>query len=659
MTTPPVLWQPTSEYATRSTLTRYTNWLSQHKSRSFEDYAALWQWSVTEIEPFWETIWQFFQVQASTPYEQILSTRTMPGARWFPGATLNFAEHIFRNTTQAHPAVLSLSETRPFAELSWQELHQQVTAVATALRSKGLAPGDRVAAFVPNIPEALIAFLACASIGAIWSSCSPDFGVVSVVDRFKQIEPKMLFAIDGYTYGGKTFDRRATMLEIQQALPSLQTTVLIPYLFNDAETTIPSGTVSWEELINVAAPPLAYEQVPFDHPLWVLYSSGTTGLPKPIVQSHGGILLELFKGLGLHLDIQAGDRFFWQTTTGWMMWNFLIGGLLLGSTIVLYDGNPVYPDRAILWDFATCSQMTFFGTNAAYLSACMKAGLKPSTHYDLSRIKGVGSTGSPLAPDGFDWVYEHINPNLMLASISGGTDVCTAFVGSCPWLPVYRGEIQCRWLGAHVVALDEQSNEVTDTMGELVIKAPMPSMPIFFWNDPQDERYRASYFTMYPGWWRHGDWVTITSRGSVIIHGRSDSTINRQGVRMGTGEIYRVVEGLAEVADSLVVDIVLPDSTTSLPLFVVLAPDVVLTDELIATIKQAIRTALSPRHVPDRVFALEEVPYTLSGKKMEVPIRRILMGETVSQVANPDSMRNPKTLDFFVQLAAQLREMHG
>ena len=581
----------------------------------------------------------------------------MPGAKWFTGAELNYAQHIFRGKRDGDVAVLHASELRPLGELRWGELREQVACAAAALRELGVERGDRVVAYLPNIPEALVAFLATASIGAIWSSCSPDFGASSVVDRFAQIEPKVLLCVDGYRYNGKDFDRTETVAGLVREMPTIERTVVVPYLTPSADLSgIPSATAWADFLAAGEGAELGFEQVPFDHPLWVLYSSGTTGLPKAIVQGHGGILLEHLKKLHLHLDAQADDRVFWFTTTGWMMWNFLVGVLLTPASVVLYDGSPAQPDMDVLWDLAEQTGMTCFGTSASYVAACMKAGVEPSANRDLERLGAVGSTGSPLSPEGFEWVYEHVGRDTWLFSTSGGTDVCTAFVGGVPLLPVYRGELQGRSLGAAVEAFDERGNSVVDQVGELVITEPMPSMPLFLWGDEDGSRYRASYFDHFPGVWRHGDWIEITSRGTAVIYGRSDSTINRQGVRMGTSEIYRAVQAVPEVLDALVVDIPRPGTEGWMPLFVVLEQGVELNERLTGQIKRRIRERCSPRHVPDAVFQVREVPRTLSGKVLEVPVKRILTGTPTEQAASRDSLANPESLDYFVDLAGRLDE---
>jgi acetoacetyl-CoA synthetase len=634
-------------------MTAYMLWLEAERGLSLPDYESLWRWSVTELEQFWASIWDYFEVQVAAPYDQVLPARVMPGANWFPGTELNYAEHVFRDRAASTVAVLHASELRELGELTWGELRERVAALAAGLRSLGVERGDRVVAYLPNIPEALIAFLATASVGAIWSSCSPDFGARSVIDRFAQIEPKVMFTVDGYRYNGKDFPRLEAAASVEGEIPTLVRTVVVPYLDSNPDISPLRDPMTWDGLSAAGArAQLEFDRVPFDHPLWVLYSSGTTGLPKAIVQGHGGILLEHLKKLNLHVDLHPGDRLFWFTTTGWMMWNFLVSGLLTRAAIVLYDGSPGHPEMGVLWDLAERTRMTCFGTSASYVAACMKADVEPASGRDLSALRAVGSTGSPLSPEGFDWIYRHVGNDTWLFSTSGGTDVCTAFVGGVPLLPVYRGELQARALGAEVEAFDDKGRPVVDQVGELVLTEPMPSMPLYFWGDPDGSRYRASYFEHFPGVWRHGDWIEITSRGTAVIYGRSDSTINRQGVRMGTSEIYRAVQSVPEVLDALVIDVPKPRTEGWMPLFVVLREGVALDDELAAEIKQRIREQCSPRHVPDEVFQIREVPRTLSGKVLEVPVKKILMGTPPEQAASRDSLANPGALDYFVELAA-------
>jgi acetoacetyl-CoA synthetase len=617
----------------RATMTRFM----RHVDRGLGSYDELWRWSVDDLEGFWAAIWEFFGVRGE--YERVLGSRQMPGAEWFPGARLNYAEHLLGDRDPDAIAIVHRSELRETAEVTWGELIEQVERCAAGLRRLGVGEGDRVVTYLPNIPETIVAFLATASLGAIWSSAAPEFGAKSVIDRFAQIEPKVLLTIDGYRYGGKDFDRRDIVTALLEHMPGVEATVWVPYLGASPS----AGATLWENLLAVREP-LEFARVPFDHPLWVLYSSGTTGLPKAIVHGHGGILLEHLKKMHLHLDAQPGDRAFWFTTTGWMMWNFLVGVLLTEATILLYDGNPA---GDVLWDFAAETGMTCFGTSAAYIAACMKQGVEPrGDGRDLDRLRSVGSTGSPLAPEGFRWIYDHVGEDTWLFSTSGGTDVCTAFVGGVPLLPVYEGELQGRSLGAKVEAWDDEGRPLVDQVGELVITEPMPSMPVFFWNDPDGTRLHESYFDVYPGVWRHGDWIEITSRGTAVITGRSDSTINRGGIRMGTSEIYRSVLSLDEIVDAVVVDL-----DGHMPLFVVLREGATLDAELERAIAKRIREDCSPRHVPNEVREIAEVPRTLSGKVLEVPVKRILMGVDPEKAASRDSLANPRALDPFVELA--------
>jgi acetoacetyl-CoA synthetase len=708
---PDVLWSPGEERVERANLTRYVRWLGETRGLSFEDYQSLWRWSVEDLAGFWGSIVEFLDVRFGFAPSAVLGSDSMPGAEWFPGATINYAEHVFRGKAGERVAIRHASEVRPEAgEWSWDRLRAETAAVASGLRALGVGSGDRVAAYMPNIPETVAAMLACASLGAVWSSAAPEFGARSVIDRFSQIEPKVLLAIDGYRYGGRDFDRRAEVEAIAGEIPSLERVVNFGYLGGEGwDQAIPAASVSLEGAASVAregvasvsrdgvasvsrdgdasanldgdasaalegvasanlegvasanleelpdSGPLIFEAVPFDHPLWVLYSSGTTGLPKPIVQGQGGILLEQLKKGVLHLDAHPGDRMFWFSTTGWMMWNFIVGVLLTEASIVLYDGNPGYPSMERLWDLAEETGMTCFGTSAAFVAGSMKEGVKPRTpDRPLAALRSVGSTGSPLAPEGFRWIYDELGPDLWLFSTSGGTDMCTAFVGGVPTLPVYEGELQGRILGASVESWDPDGRSLVDEVGELVITKPMPSMPLFFWGDEDGSRYHDSYFSMYPGVWRHGDWIMITSRGTAVIYGRSDSTINRGGVRMGTAEIYRAVLALDEVVDALVVDLPREGTDGWMPLFVVLRPGASLDDELVSTIRARIRFDVSPRHVPDEIRAIPEVPRTLSGKVLEVPVKRILTGTPASEAASRESLANPAALDYFVEMAAEL-----
>jgi acetoacetyl-CoA synthetase len=651
-----LLWEPPAELKENAAITRYMGWLKENKNLSFADYGELWEWSVTDVEGFWSSLWEYLDVKASKPYDRVLTTREMPGAEWFPGVELNYAEHAFRNARADEPALVHKSEIRPLGETRWGELRANVAAFSAGLREMGVERGDRVVAYMPNVPEAVVAFLACASLGAVWSSGSPDFGAGSIVDRFAQIEPKVLVAVDGYRYGDKNYDRTGVVAKLQQEIPTLKATVVLPYLSEEPDLGGLENVVLWDELLSShEGADLQFERVPFDHPLWVLYSSGTTGLPKAIVHSQGGILMEHLKKVHLHIDLGPGDRFFWFTTTGWMMWNLLVSGLLTGATAVLYDGNPGHPDMNALWRFAEETGMTHFGTSASYLTSCMNADIEPGRDVDLGSLKGVGSTGSPLPPEGFEWVYGHVKEDVWLYSTSGGTDLCTAFVGGVPLLPVHAGELQARSLGMKVEAFNDKGEPVVDEVGELVITEPAPSMPIYLWNDPKGERYRESYFDVYPGVWRHGDWIKIKSSGSCVIYGRSDSTINRGGVRMGTSEIYSAVESVEEVQDSLVVDIHKQSGEAFMPLFVVLEEGHEgLDDDLKKKIKGAIRERTSPRHVPNEIFAVLDIPRTLNGKKLEVPVKKILSGTPPEEAASRDSLSNPDSLDDFAELAERI-----
>ena len=648
---PSVRWTPSEAFKQEANLTHYLNWLKEQRGLDFKSYQSLWEWSVSQIGDFWESLFLYFKIKSHTPYTEVVSGDPMPLTQWFKGASLNFAEHVFRNATDQYPAIVFQSEEKPLQEISWQLLQSRVAALQGYLLEKGVERGDRIVAFLPNIPEATMAFLASSSLGAIWSSCSPDFGTQAVVDRFAQVAPKVLIAVDGYSYGGKAFDKENVILELMKVLPALELVILIPYL--NPDKTI-HGTVSWNETLKNKNRIISFEPVPFGHPIWVLYSSGTTGIPKAITHSHGGILLEHMKYLAFHNDVKAGERCFWYTTTGWMMWNYIQGCLLLGGTVVLYDGSPAYPDMDVLWKFSSEARVSHFGTSAGFVVANVKAKTHPGKDFDLAALRSMGSTGSPLPPEGFDWIYEEVKQDLWLSPISGGTDVCSAFVGGNPLWPVYSGEMQCRALGCKLEAYNDEGKPVTNEVGEMVISQPMPSMPIYFWNDENYQRYTSSYFSMYPGKWRHGDWTMITPRQGVVIYGRSDATLNRGGVRIGTSEIYRAVDGIPEVKDSIIVCLERPGGEFYMPLFVQLRTGEALNDALKNKINHTIRAAYTPRHVPDELVAIPEVPYTISGKKIETPVKKILQGSSVQEAINPDALRNPKALDFFVALSKKL-----
>ena len=676
-----ILWRPTPAQMEATRLVAYQSWLAEERGLRFDDYAALWQWSVDDIETFWQTVWDFFDVQADGSTVPVLASHQMPGAAWYPNARLNYAEHVFRNASADRPAVIARSEDAPTREVSWAELKRDTGALAAKMRSLGIVAGDRVASYLPNRSETVVAFLACASIGAIWSSCAPDMGATVVLDRLRQIEPKLLLATDSYGYNGKTHDRAATVDELLRELPSVQTVVHVPGPLAAQRPVAWRDRMSWAEAVGVDAE-LAFERVPFGHPLWIVYSSGTTGLPKAQVHGHGGIVLTHLKTMALQHDLRPGDRLLFLGGTGWIVWNLQLGALLTGASIVLYDGNPAWPDGEALWRFMDEQRVTLFGCGAAYLINCMKDGLRPRDFAQLWHLRAINATGSPLPIDAFRWVYDAVKPDLWLASISGGTDIASGFVACAPTLPVTAGEIQCAELGVAAYAFNDAGQKVIDEVGELVITQPMPSMPLFFWNDPEDagpqgadgagppggrtdalgrpgvvgKRYRESYFETFPGVWRHGDWIRFTPRGTAVIYGRSDSTINRFGIRMGTAEIYRVVEELPEVRDSLVVDLEYLGRPSFMPLFVVLNPGHVLDDALKARIAQQIRTKASARHVPNEVYQVAEIPRTLTGKKMEVPVRKLLLGASRDKVASPDAMANPASFDFFVDLVEQLKQ---
>jgi acetoacetyl-CoA synthetase len=663
-----VLWEPDPETVERAQVTRYRRWLARERGvllpggTESTDYQALWDWSVTEPGAFWESMWDYFDVLGHRGGGPVLSGTTMPDVTWFPGATLNYARNALRTalTDPGRIAVIARDEGGGQTALTYAELAAEMARVQAGLRALGVTKGDRVAAYLPNVPAALIGLLATASLGAIWSSCSPDFGSRSVIDRFAQITPKVLLAVDQYRYGGKRFDRGEQLAEITAALPGLSAVIMVgggegPVAGVGAGRAPATAqapavrTLDFRSLPGDTAPEPAFEEVPFEHPLWILYSSGTTGLPKAIMHGHGGIVLEHLKTLCLHQDLSAGDVFFWYTTTGWMMWNYLAGGLLAGLTVLAYDGSATHPETGALWRLAADTGATYFGTGAPYLLTCAKAGLTPGAELNLSAVRGIGSTGSPLPPEGFRWVYQDVGSDLLLGSFSGGTDVCTGFVGPCPLLPVRAGVIAGACLGTKVEAFDADGKPVIGQVGELVVTEPMPSMPVGFWNDPHGERYRASYFSTYPGVWRHGDWITMLPDGGYVIYGRSDATLNRGGVRMGTSEFYRVVEQMPEVTDSLVVDTGQLGADGRLILYLVLADGCQLDDDLAGRIRAALRADLSPRHVPNEIHQVPGIPRTLSGKKLEVPVRRILLGTPVAQAADPDALANPEVLAWFAQ----------
>ncbi len=653
-----LLWTPSAAFAEGSQLARFVRWLATERGLRFDDYAALWQWSVTDLDAFWGALWDFFGVTSSTPYVSVCEGK-MPGARWFTGSRVNFAEHLLRYEATAardEVAIVHSSELRAQAELTWRELGRAVRVLATRLRALGIRPGDRIVSYQPNIVETAIAMLAATAVGAVWSSAAPEFGAQTVLDRFAQIEPKVLFASDGYRFGGKDFDRRPELATIVAGLPTLERIVWLPYL--DLAATPPAGvpSVRWDELLAGPEPAreaFAYERVDENHPLWVLFSSGTTGLPKALVHGHTGITLELLKSTAFNSNLTPRSRMFFYSTTGWMMWNALLAALLQGASIVLYDGHPAYPEPDLLWRMAADAGVTLFGASPTFVQQMQKNGIVPKASYDLARIDTVFLAGSPAAPETFAWLYENVNADLWVTSQSGGTDFCSGLVGSVATQPVYAGEIQGRILGMDVHAWDDAGKPLTDAVGELVVTSPSPSMPLYFWNDPGNARYLESYFSVFPGVWRHGDFIKINPRGGCYVYGRSDSTLNRFGVRIGTAEIYRCLERIPEVADSLIVCLETEGGGFYMPLFVKTAPGVELDAALRRTLVTRLRAECSPRHVPDEIHQTPDIPYTLTAKKMEVPVRRILGGAEPARVAMRDAMRNPEAIDWFVEFARQ------
>lgn len=641
------LWTPSPAAVDNANLTKYQQWLRVHKNLTFSNYDELWEWSINSTDEFWSSLWEYFSIQHDGNYTQVTNEKPMPHTQWFEGTSLNYAEHIFRNYQNELPAIIFKSEKTTLQEISWAQLKKQVAAVQYFLQAKGIRPGDRVAAYVPCIPEATVAFLAVNALGAVWSSCSPDFGTQSVIDRFAQIEPRIFIAVEEYTYGGKTFDKTSTVKEILNALPTVEEVIWINT--SDVAPLFGKPTTSWPRILEGKHTEITFKRVPFQHPIWILYSSGTTGLPKAIVHSHGGILLEQLKYATFHNDFKAGEHCFWYTTTGWMMWNYIHGSLLTGSTMVLYDGSPAYPDLNTLWKFIDEATITHFGTSAGFILACMKVGVNPNLNSNRG-LRSISSTGSTLPPEGFNWIYDRLSKNIWLASMSGGTDVCSAFVGGNPTAPVYAGEIQCRALGCALQAFDDDGRALLDEEGEMVITQPMPSMPIYFWNDPEYTRYHESYFEMYENIWRHGDWIKVTPRQGIIIYGRSDATLNRGGIRIGTSEIYRALDSVKAIKDSLIICIEKAGGEFWMPLFVQLNEGVSLTDELKKLINNTIRQAYSPRHVPDEILVTPDIPYTISGKKTETPVKKVLMGKDPKKVVNMGALRNPESINFFVNL---------
>ncbi|MFI5972826.1 acetoacetate--CoA ligase [Streptomyces sp. NPDC051452] len=657
--TPPFL-APDPKAAAGSRIADFARWAARHAGvqglQDPTDYQALHRWSVTDLEGFWAAVWAYFDIDATTPYERVLDEETMPGARWFPGATLNYVHHALRNLHPDAPAITALDETGAGSDITGRELRARVASVAATLRDLGVGMGDRVVGYLPNTPHAVIAFLAAASLGAVWSVCGQDYAPKAAADRFAQLEPTVLITADGYLFNGTTHDRRAASLDLAAALPTLNATILVNHAGLAWAGPQTSGrTIPWQDAVT-RTEHLSLTPVPFDHPLWIVFSSGTTGLPKGIVHGHGGVLLEHLKTLGLHCDLGVGDRLLWYTTTHWMMWNLVVSTLLTGATTCTYDGSPAPVARPdILWELAARHKVTVFGTSPQYLLATAKLGVEPAVH-DLSSIRAIGCTGSALPASAYPWVRDHVGADVQLASTSGGTDVVSGFAGSATTTPVWAGELSAPNLGVALAAYDEDGRPVLDRVGELVVTRPMPSMPLYFWNDPDGSRYRDTYFSAYPGVWRHGDWITRTSHGSVIVHGRSDATLNRNGVRLGSADIHDVVERLPEITEALVIGAEEPDGGYWMPLFVVLADGVGLDESLCEKIRDAISTGASPRHVPDEILAVPAIPHTKTGKKLEVPVKRLLQGIRAEQVLDPSTVDNPDLIAYFAGLGAERRQ---
>ena len=654
-----LLWTPPPDRIRRANVTALAEWLARERGKHFADYHALWRWSVEDLEGFWQALWEYFAIESSAPHTRVLGRRSMPGAEWFPGARLNYAQHILRGERAGGDVLLHLSETRPLAALPWTTLGDQVRTLATELRALGIQPGDRVVAWMPNIPETMVAMLATTAVGAIWACCSPDFGERGTLDRLAQLAPRLLFSVDGYRYGGKAFDRRSQLRDIAASLNSLEHLVYLPYL-NPADATLPlSSARHWQTLLErpaVSAAEFEYTQVPFAHPLWTLFSSGTTGLPKPIVHGHGGILLENLKNATFHFDLRPGDRVFFYTTSGWMLWNFITSIPLTGALPVLYDGHPAYPAPDALWRMADEAGVASFGASPTYVDQLSRSGIVPRERYRLEKLRTINLAGSPATPESMAWFYRNVKEELWVANGSGGTDCCTGFVGGVPTLPVRAGEIQAPQLGVSAKAFNARGESVIDEVGELVLTEPMPSMPLRFWNDPDNRRYVETYFQEYPGVWRHGDFFRIDAQGRCFVLGRSDATLNRYGIRIGTAEIYRTLALIPEVQDALIVNLDLPGGGFFMPLFVKLAQGVELNPALEARIRDTLRREYTPRHVPDKIYQAPGIPYTLTGKKMEVPVRRILTGVPAEQAANRSGVSDPGALDFFIAYAQRQQD---